>query len=181
MTTIEHNPHADDDVRHDRFTTLYERYHRDVLRFARRRVDSDTAYDVVHDTFLVVWRRLDDVPEHTRPWILTIAHHTIGNRLRGQRRLEEASLRAASAPAAPQETPEDHATRMDLARAWDGLDLADREVIALVAWDSLTAAEAAEVLGCTAGAFRVRLTRARARLRVLLGHGTTTLDPRETR
>lgn len=167
MTTIENGKDA---ARAARFTRLYEQHHGDVLRFARRRVGAEAAHDVMHDTFLVAWRRLDDVPEHTRPWILTVAHHTIGNRLRAERRLAQAYLTAATAPRPPGETPEDHAFAVDLSRAWDQLARSDREVLALVAWDGLTPTEAASVLGTSPGTFRVRLLRARARLRDRLGH-----------
>jgi RNA polymerase sigma factor (sigma-70 family) len=40
----------------------------------------------------------------------------------------------------------------------------DQEVLVLVAWDGLDRAQAAEVLGISAGAFAVRLHRARRRL-----------------
>jgi DNA-directed RNA polymerase specialized sigma24 family protein len=41
---------------------------------------------------------------------------------------------------------------------------ADQEVLRLVAWDDLTPDQASRVLGCSPGAFRVRLHRARQRL-----------------
>lgn len=49
--------------------------------------------------------------------------------------------------------------------ALNGLADSEREVLLLVAWDGLTAREASQVLGCTRGAFAVRLFRARAHLR----------------
>jgi RNA polymerase sigma factor (sigma-70 family) len=50
-------------------------------------------------------------------------------------------------------------------------DLADidREIITLIAWDELTPAEVAQVLGLSANVVRVRAHRARARLRASLG------------
>lgn len=48
------------------------------------------------------------------------------------------------------------------------LDPADREVILLAGWDGLTAAQAGASLGCSAATFRVRLLRARRRLRARL-------------
>ncbi|MGI8696818.1 MAG: RNA polymerase sigma factor, partial [Mycobacteriales bacterium] len=44
------------------FTSLYERHYDDVLRYARRRVDEQTARDVAAETFLVAWRRPRQVP-----------------------------------------------------------------------------------------------------------------------
>jgi RNA polymerase sigma-70 factor (ECF subfamily) len=44
----------------------------------------------------------------------------------------------------------------------------DREVLILSAWDELGAAEAAEVLGCSPTAYRIRLHRARRRFAQVL-------------
>jgi RNA polymerase sigma-70 factor (ECF subfamily) len=48
--------------------------------------------------------------------------------------------------------------------AWERLSAADREVLALVAWEQLSVADAARALGCSASVFSVRLHRARRRL-----------------
>ena len=44
------------------------------------------------------------------------------------------------------------------------LSAVDRELVTLTTWESMTPAEAARVVGITAGTARVRLHRARARL-----------------
>jgi RNA polymerase sigma-70 factor (ECF subfamily) len=44
----------------------------------------------------------------------------------------------------------------------------DRELLCLVAWDGLSAAEAAEALGCSVAAAKVRLHRARRRFEAAL-------------
>jgi RNA polymerase sigma-70 factor (ECF subfamily) len=49
-------------------------------------------------------------------------------------------------------------------RALADLAVAEREAVLLVAWDGLSNREAAAVFGCSAHAFEVRLSRARARL-----------------
>ena len=48
----------------------------------------------------------------------------------------------------------------------------DREVLALIAWEELSVAEAARVLGCSAPQFSLRLFRARRRLERLLASTT---------
>lgn len=61
--------------------------------------------------------------------------------------------------------PEDLvAERSVVSAALGALREADREVLCLIAWDGLDQVEAAEVLGCSPGAFKVRLHRARGRL-----------------
>jgi RNA polymerase sigma-70 factor, ECF subfamily len=49
------------------------------------------------------------------------------------------------------------------------LSEAEREVLMLAAWEELSSSEAARVLGCSATAYRIRLHRARKRLRERLG------------
>jgi RNA polymerase sigma-70 factor (ECF subfamily) len=53
---------------------------------------------------------------------------------------------------------------LDVLEALRRLKPIDQEVLMLIAWEDLSAAEAAEVLGCSEGAFRVRLHRARTRM-----------------
>jgi RNA polymerase sigma-70 factor (ECF subfamily) len=62
--------------------------------------------------------------------------------------------------------------------AWEQLSTVDREVLALVAWEELSVADAASALGCSAPVFSVRLYRARHRLRRLLA-GERSLSPVE--
>lgn len=54
--------------------------------------------------------------------------------------------------------------------AWERLTAADREILALVAQEELSVADAARALGCSAPVFSVRLYRARRRLRQLLAN-----------
>jgi RNA polymerase sigma-70 factor (ECF subfamily) len=55
-----------------------------------------------------------------------------------------------------------------LAQALQALSPQDRETLFLLAWEDLTPSQAAKVVGITATAFRVRLLRARRRLRARL-------------
>ncbi len=59
--------------------------------------------------------------------------------------------------------------RLDERAALASLSDADQEVLRLVAWDGLTPAEVAVVLGCNPVAARSRLHRARGRLAAVLG------------
>lgn len=60
-----------------------------------------------------------------------------------------------------------------LASALAGLTEHEREALLLVAWEGLSAADAARVAGCSVAAFRVRLHRARRRVAGRLGVGET--------
>jgi RNA polymerase sigma-70 factor (ECF subfamily) len=61
-----------------------------------------------------------------------------------------------------------------LLEALAGLSEREREVLMLTAWEELSSNEAARVLGCSATAYRIRLHRARNRLRERLAQ----TDPR---
>jgi RNA polymerase sigma-70 factor (ECF subfamily) len=146
----------------ERFRELHAATYPDLLRFAERRVPPAEAEDVVATVFLVAWRRLADVPDDARPWLFGVARRTIANQARGLRRRGAVDLRMVEdVPAEADAAPD----RIDLVRAWWTLSAADREVLALVAFDGLTGDQAATVLGCRRSTFSMRLGRARRRLR----------------
>ncbi|WP_380175780.1 sigma factor-like helix-turn-helix DNA-binding protein [Kineococcus sp. DHX-1] len=69
---------------------------------------------------------------------------------------------------------------LDLAAAWHRLAPGEQEVLALAVFEDLTSAQAALVLGTTATAHRLRLTRARRALRAHLDDADAA-DPVEAR
>jgi len=150
----------------DRFERIFREHFRPVLRFAAARIDPERAKDVAAETFLVAWRRLDEVPDEPRPWLFGVARRVIAGQLRSQTRREALATRLqvgdpgvrAVDPAAAL------ADRDEALAAFAMLGERDREVLRLVAWDGLTPAEAAEALDVTRIAFAVRLHRARRRL-----------------
>jgi RNA polymerase sigma-70 factor (ECF subfamily) len=71
------------------------------------------------------------------------------------------------------------ATRLDVLRALATLPEKDREVLILTAWEELTPHEAAAVVGVTPAAIRVRLHRARKRLRSALDAAMAQPEPRQ--
>jgi len=57
------------------FERLFVQHHDDVLRYFVRRLDvrADAA-DLLAETFLIAWRRLDDIPDgHPLPWLYGVA------------------------------------------------------------------------------------------------------------
>lgn len=158
------------DEREERFRRLFGEIGPDVLRFVRRRCLPAQADDVVAEAFVVVWRRLDDVPDDQddqRAWLFGIARGCLANELRGVRRREALAVRIAEAPGDRSEhaSTDVIAARIDLARAWRLLPAAHQEAIALTAWDGLTSNQAAQVLDISPLAYRARLSRARRVLR----------------
>jgi RNA polymerase sigma-70 factor (ECF subfamily) len=80
---------------------------------------------------------------------------------------------AASEPSALPESSDGSDEPRTVLEALAGLHEKEREVLMLAAWEELSSSEAARVLGCSATAYRIRLHRARGRLRERLAesHG----------
>ncbi|AEE47877.1 RNA polymerase sigma factor [Cellulomonas fimi] len=165
------------------FVALYEQAYADVVRFAQRRAGPDHGEDVAEDTFLVAWRRLDEVPaaaDDARAWLFGIARHVMLNRRRGDQRREALAVRVAHEAAVPRGPDDDAdlvARRVDLARAWRLLSPTHQEALALAVLDGVDAPHAAQVLGISPVAYRLRLSRARRALRAHLGHLPATGAP----
>jgi RNA polymerase sigma factor (sigma-70 family) len=161
----------------DLFEEVYRTSGTAVLGYAlRRSATREDALDVVAETFAVAWRRRADMPgaaEEVRPWLFGIARNCLANSLRGtgragrlgERLAAALDLRAVPDPAVLHEQSVDaQRVRSALRRLSDE----DRELLTLVAWEGLTPAQVAAVLDLPPGTARVRLHRARGRLRTLL-------------
>jgi len=150
--------HAD-----SRFHEIYERHREDVALYVRRRVAADSVEDLVSETFLVCWRKLDEVPREPLPWLYAVARKLLANHYRA------AAHRELPGGARPADDAFSLIERDDvLARAFARLSEADREVLRLVAWEQLPLREVAGTLGCSQVACRVRFHRAKRRLAVHL-------------
>jgi RNA polymerase sigma-70 factor (ECF subfamily) len=150
----------------ERFRLLYDRSYSKVLGYALRRADSrDDAIDVVAETFLVAWRRLDDVPEGERAllWLYGTARRVLANQVRSSTRQRRVADRLAQLPAPHGLLDSDDGLSAAIGAAFRRLSDSDRELLLLAGWEELDPAQIAEVTGGTRGAVRVRLHRARAR------------------
>ncbi len=149
----------------ERLEVLFVLHHATVIAYARRRVVAESVEDVVAETFLVAWRRLESVPADPLPWLLAVARNVIGTQRRGARRRYALVVRLRTLRPLPTDPVEgDGLVVAALAR----LGEKDREALTLIAWDGLQPHEAAVVMGVSPGAFRVRLHRAKRRLRRVL-------------
>ena len=161
------------DSRVVRFTEIFGTCYGPVLAYARRRVGSDLAQDVVAETFLAAWRNVEELPVQPLPWLYRTAQYAIANQRRAVARRgrldDRARLLADSAPVP--DLSESVAADLELAAAFRALSEADREVLRLAAWEGLSPAALGEVIGCSAAAAKGRLHRARKRLCRRLGTG----------
>lgn len=155
-----------------RFRALFDATYPAVARFARHRgLVGHDAEDLIAATYEVAWRRLDVVPvgDAAVPWLLTVALNHLRNLRRRQAR-DRALVERLPSPEQGSPPPEPSMPGWrDIRRALDALAESDRELVLLVAWDGLSPAQAASVLGLTPTAARTRLHRARMRLADLLG------------
>jgi RNA polymerase sigma factor (sigma-70 family) len=160
----------------EHFEHVYQDCYEAVQRYAARRVAPEAIQDVVSETFLTAWRRYADLDGEPLPWLLGIARRTAANHRRsGSRRAALRERLSAERQQCSYEPLDDRDPR--LANALATLSERDREALLLVAWDGLEHRVAASVMGCSTGAFTVRLHRARRKLeRVLECDQTSPID-----
>lgn len=167
--------------RRARFEALFRTHHPAVRAYARRRVPPEAVDDIVSETFLVIWRRLDDVPEPALPWLLAVARNVAGTERRGAARRQRLWVKAQSRHVEGYDPGEPDLGDGRVVGALARLSERDREALMLVAWDGLTPTQAAAVLGEPADRFRQRLHRAGRRLRAQLPGQPRPEEPAPTR
>lgn len=156
------------------FRVLYEAVYPDLIRFVQRRAHPHQAEDVVADAFLVAWRHLDELPgthEDARAWTFGIARNILLSTDRGEQRRRAPGVRLADSAtqANLNEDVDPAVNHVDLGRAWRPLSEVLQEALGLAVFEDLNAPQAAAVLGISPVTFRLRLSRARRALRLLLG------------
>lgn len=133
------------------------------------------------ETWLVAWRRFDDVPDDPLPWLFGVCRKALSNKRRTHSRRVALQDRIAGGAIL---TQRDHADavgeRNRIESALRSLREPDREALLLIAWEGLKPAEAAAALNCSTRTFAVRLHRAKARLakELALGEPSETLPTR---
>jgi RNA polymerase sigma-70 factor (ECF subfamily) len=177
------------DLNHDDARAAFEQLFRDtrtdlLAYIMRRSPTAEDAADVLAETYLVAWRKLEAIPtgERARLWLFGVARNQLfkgASRHRSRNALVErlaAELRSAHQPLAPTEDERSAALRAAL-RA---LPERDREIVMLTAWEGLTPKQIAAVTGTPVNIVRVRLHRARARLKRDITTSRHPIAPRAT-
>lgn len=150
-------------------STILEATAPDLLHYFERRERNDAA-DLLAETLLVAWRRVDDLPDdevQARMWLFGVARTVLLGHARDMARRSRLADRLRELPA-PVANDTDRA--LDVRAAIAKLSEADAELVRLVHWEGLTLAEAATVVGCNASTARGRYQRARAALAAHLAH-----------
>jgi RNA polymerase sigma-70 factor (ECF subfamily) len=158
----------------DRFRRVYAANFAPLLAYAMRRVEQhEDAADVVAETFLVAWRRAYEIPaeDEARLWLYGVARRVLANHHRGGIRRERLGdrLRQRITAVITADPGIEVAERLTVQAALAGLGELDREVLTLTVWEGLLPREVAAVLEVSPDAVRTRLSRARVRLREIVG------------
>lgn len=154
--------------REERFRVLYKEHVEQLAHYVSRRTPVSDVQDVIAETFLTAWRRFDELPPDPIPWLFITARNVMANRHRSTQRRRTLGRRLTSELQVPVQLDRPpHLTEIDqqLLTAIGRLPDAEREAFMLVAWDGLDPQRAAQALGCSAATFRMRLHRARQKLK----------------
>ncbi len=151
---------------------LIEQHIPRLRRYARALTgDRAAADDLVQDTLeralsrFHLWRQGSDL----RAWLFTIMHNIFVNQVRSRARRDHESLETEPAADTARAPEPDWLELRDIASALSRLPQEQRAVVLLVGLEQFTYDEAARVLGVPIGTVMSRLSRARERLRALLG------------
>ena len=153
-----------------RFRRIFDANFEAIRAYCLRRLPPDEAEEATSDVFLVVWRRIDDVPtgQSARPWIFGIARNTIRDLDRKRRRALRLRARmrglADGAEPSPERVVVAGSEYRELIEAAQRLSTHDQEILRLRLWEELSMRDIAVVMSCTEKAASKRYQRALARL-----------------
>lgn len=169
---------------HSAFGDLFVRHANRIHNYCFRRTGSwSLAQDATSQTFMEAWRKRSSiaVTDSLLPWLFVAANNVCRNAERASRRAANL-LAKTPVPEHVGDHADEVAARVDSERqmqrvlaALRTLKPADQDVVAMCDWEGLSYDEAAAALGVPIGTVRSRLSRARARLKVLLADE---VDPR---
>lgn len=152
------------------FHELRELYHRHVYAYCRRRTQAEAVDDAVADTFLIAWRKSDEIPpgDQALPWLYGVAYRVLTHQWRSAFRRDRLAQKLSSfgvtAMSGPEEVMVLRQEARQLLAALAALNRTDQEILRLTAWEELSPAEIAVAFGISVGAVRQRLYSAKRKL-----------------
>lgn len=167
---------ASESDRRQAFESICDLVYDPLQRYLRRRAAIDDSDELLDDVLLVIWTKLPLLPEDEYlPWCYGVARRILANRQRANRRRDSLFNRLAAQPRPVLLAETEIDESPELAAAFGRLAESDRDVLRLWAWEGLEAREIGIVMGVSANAASLRLTKAKKKLRSLMG-GQDQLD-----
>lgn len=151
-----------------KFERLYNQHFGDIYAFVLRRRPSQEVGDLVAEVFAVAWRRIGVVPAtpEAKLWLYGVARRVLSQDERARMRRQSLFERLSQRRPAPSERMEVEDPRSArLCELLEHMRSRDREIVHLIAWESLSHEEVACVLGCSTNTVAIRWHRAIERLR----------------
>jgi RNA polymerase sigma-70 factor (ECF subfamily) len=155
------------------FHEIYDRYARDVYRFAYwLSGDPAEADDIMADTFVRVWTTDSEIRfETVKAYLLTIARNIYLKRERRTRNSVPIGEHLPDTRQRPDESAEIRSELDATLKAMQHLPEIDRTVLLMVSQDELSYDEIARATGLTVAAAKVKVLRARIKLHTLVNTG----------
>ncbi len=154
------------------FTRLVHDHSRSIYRYVMRRLsDWSSCEDVVSETFLIAWRRRDQLPPQDRElaWLYAIAFRVISNQRRSRDRRNRLTVRMALEREERVYVANDDSLEVEaFMNVVQYLRSDERVLLEHVYWERLPYRDIAVILGISENAVATRINRAKRNLRLLL-------------
>ncbi|MCI6584654.1 MAG: sigma-70 family RNA polymerase sigma factor [Mobiluncus sp.] len=155
------------------FERIFAAHGTAIVRFLHRRGAYAEAEDLAAETFTVMWRKKDEVPDGAElPWLYKTAGLTLANWFRKKKSLpmgdSQETLDSLDSNDPATLVVKDHGMQAALAE----LSERDRDIILAVAWEGLTGQSLADYLGISRNAADAALSRTRKRLEEAIAKNT---------
>lgn len=155
------------------FHTLYERYVKDVYRFAYWLTGDDAeAKDITSETFVRVWTaRAEPRAESVKAYLFTIARNLFLKSRRGKNRFSKIDEEIVDKTTQPDEQAEIYSHLEQVLKALQQLSDVDRTVLIMRAEEEMSYRDIAQATGLSVAAVKVKVFRARTKINNLLQEG----------
>lgn len=163
------------DTTHDEqwFESVFSEHSSAIVRFLYRRGAYAEAEDLAAETFTVLWRKKDEVPDGAElPWLYKTAGLTLSNWFRKKKSLPMGDSQETLDSVDCNDPAHLVLEHQGMQRALAELSERDRDIILAAAWEGLSGDALADYLGVTRNAADVALSRARKRLEEAIAKNT---------
>lgn len=143
---------------------LFDRYYTSVARFFRNKVGPQEANDLIQNTFLACFESLDRMrTTNFRSYVFAVGCNLLRKHFRSKRRhpVDFGTVSVFDIDPSPSSMMADSQRQQHLLDALRRIPIDHQVVLELFYWESMTAAEIAEVIEVPVGTVKTRIRRAR--------------------